>query len=448
MSLIIRLVKSTINLVKYLFLYVIRLEWIRFSIEDLFIPIAQKNKVNSTTFTIDEIKQSGLFLKGSDLTNHQFKLKKGKEESFNFNKLSSAGEYLGKVNKNITDYKDDCKDINKDNHKDEEKIDNGRYIGLDRVESGSDRNLDKSPDKSSEEPPRSTLKGSQEKTHEKGTTGKIAPLLTQEIVDKIGDNHMLNTPFLDMIGGLPSICGEDDSFEYPFNHQYFGYKAPEYIPPGPIQVTGLDQDEKETITYLSDEPGSEKALMEGGNSPDFVNVDDLEFDEPLPIVLKTDSFSSESFIDDTDKLKDFPTDQKFPYCRQQDYISESVKPVAVAKVSNSMNIKEIRPDLSIGESLSFKDKVEKIKKDFCIDLENQFLANAPLISINDNSLEDIEKPNTDKYPVSRKSKEYLKKYLGPAIIADKKALQDKKFNSNHQDGAADDLNDLDKIGHN
>ena len=73
-------------------------------------------------------------------------------------------------------------------------------------------------------------------------------------------------------------------------------------------------------------------MFRGLNSPDSDKLDekyfeyviivifddDLKFDEPLPIVLKTDSFSSVAAIDDTDKLKDLPTDQKFPYCQHQE----------------------------------------------------------------------------------------------------------------------------------
>ena len=113
------------------------------------------------------------------------------------------------------------------------------------------------------------------------------------------------------------------------------------IPRGAQEKTSENSkpaDPKKYPSHTPIEPGSEKDLMHSPNSPDFVNADDLEFDTPPMLSVGADQFSKVPFIDDTEKLKDFPTDQKFPYKRDQDFITESEEPVAVAKVANQMII--------------------------------------------------------------------------------------------------------------
>lgn len=599
--------------------YVIQLKWIRFSIEDLFHPVIKRDP--ELELEIERLINAGEIgnkKRYQDIQDSNQDIQdKDKPTTFDLNDPKND---LTKYRLELEKKAKGIKGIDKGNHNNQAPTDNGHYIGLDRVE--GDNDIDSRGNQGKQEGNRkgcvrSTLKGPQEKTHENRSPAnndliEMPSPLTQDKVDKIvealGENDQaLKTPFLNMIGKLPPIRRMDESFTFP-------------IQPTDIEVTGLDADGNEVKEILPAdppgyEPGSEIALMEeGANSPDYVNADDLEFDDPLPYILRTDSFSAEPFIDDTDKLKEFPTDQKFPYCRQQDIIyppldmivvfmgesEEEVKhkvdiywqnvmdhynisgwhlkimqfdrkggdwpmgekfrcistyiktdtdppnlivmhPTQYEKMIDQKEPEGARSNLSKGDgenrrpvgaggivmdksgnmsepvktrgNLSGSDgdkspefetggevpgpcpfgldleadesvpvgtiitkgiqgaaiggiigarpepaicepmpmnldtlEIIELKKEMIVNMENQFIASSPIRDPEDN-----EKVDTDKYPGSRRTKEYLKKHLGVAQAMDKQALQDKKFIADANEHLAEDqqmdLTDLDKIGH-
>ena len=477
------IILSCFNRLKRAFFYVKELKWIRFSIEDLFIPVIQRDpelteEIERLIYTSETgmIKDGKLIVKPTTID-----LNDPKHGLINY-RLD-----LEKKAKGI--HSDKGKD--KESNKDQRENDKGYYIGLKR---GSVDDKEKGSvfmrgvEEGEGRPTQSILKGSQEKK----------PVNSKPVNPEKYPSHRRSPANNDTIS---------------------------MTPPG-------------------NEPGSEIALMEeGANSPDFVNVDELNFDTPVQLTVGADTFSPIAAINDTDKLKDFPKDQKFPYCRQQDYINESKEPTAIAKASNHLEVKGadfgmtyddqkepegarsitqpldgendrpvgacgvvmdtsgnlsepvetrgnlsggdgdkpgpypfgmeveednslnpgttivkgipgaaiggiigVRPDLYISKpmvkdmiedspininNISFKDKVDDIKKEFVINMENQFLANGHTVI--DIDPEDNEKADTAKYLVSRKTKDYLKKHLGTAQAMDKEASQNKKFSADHQD---------------